>query len=165
MTKTGQPAEQALDNHESFTRSRNGYRVSTTVFDSTVTVKEHPDRAQYTVQIGVPTLNSVTVEEVGPTVRKDWFETLERRLSDAPKTTRKSVELDEFRVEEGSETVTITYRFHWGNPTTAAEIAKAFVEFVEGTYVQGVIPGYEYTGPVAELIASASQGDDSGTPL
>jgi ATP phosphoribosyltransferase len=39
----------------------------------------------------------------------------------------------------------------------AADIAKAFVEYVEGTYVEGVIPGYEYADPVAGLRQRARQ--------
>jgi len=45
------------------------------------------------------------------------------------------------------------------------------IDYVEGTYVQGVIPGYEYGEPVAGLLDRAQQNADSddatrgGTPL
>lgn len=158
-------AEQALAGHENFERSGDRYRVSTTVFDAVVSVGETIEDEQYTVQVTVPTIDSATVDGVGPTVQQDWFETFERRLRDAPKATRKSVEIDELQVNEEVDSVTVTYRFSWQNPTTAAEIAKTFVEYVEGTYVEGIIPGYEYTPPVADLISDATQGGDGGTPL
>ncbi|MEF8975818.1 MAG: DUF5813 family protein, partial [Halapricum sp.] len=44
-----------------------------------------------------------------------------------------------------------------------------FVEYVEGTYVEGAVPGYDYEPPVADLLNQAqsggSQGDRGGTPL
>jgi len=38
------------------------------------------------------------------------------------------------------------------------------IDFVEGTYVQGIIPGYEYTGVVDELISAARQ-QGGGSPF
>jgi hypothetical protein len=77
-------------------------------------------------------------------------------------------EEDEEAAEENEEVV-VTYRFSMGGAGQAADVAKAFVEYVEGTYVEGVIPGYEYVGPVAELLNSASsgasEGSRGGTPL
>ena len=36
------------------------------------------------------------------------------------------------------------------------------IDFVEGTYVQGVIPGYEYTEPVSDLLSAARQQGGGG---
>ena len=47
----------------------------------------------------------------------------------------------------------------------AVEDAAALVEYVEGTYVQGVIPGYEYGDPVAGLLdraRGAAEGRSEG---
>ena len=63
------------------------------------------------------------------------------------------------------EDVFVTYGFEWADPDRAAGIAKTFVEYVEGTYVEGVVPGYEYQSPVADLLERASQGEGGGTPL
>ena len=52
--------------------------------------------------------------------------------------------------------------------TRAAADAVTVVEYVEGTYVEGIIPGYEYTGPVTRLIQQATDaagGGKGGTPL
>ncbi len=159
------PGERGLAENESFTPAEDGYSVSTTVFDAVVSAHNGPEGEQYTVTVTVPTIDSATNDQVGPTVQQDWFETFERRLRDAPKATRKSVEIDELQVSEEGDSITVIYRFNWENPTTAAEIAKTFVEYVEGTYVEGIIPGYEYTSPVADLISDATQGGDGGTPL
>lgn len=157
--------EEALAAHDAFEPTETGFTLSTTTFEAVVTVETRSDGEQYSVEIRVPTLDSTTVEDVGPAVSRDWLETFERRLSDAPKATRESVEIDELQVSEEGDSVIVIYRFSWQNPTTAAEIAKTFVEYVEGTYVEGIIPGYEYTSPVADLISDASQGGDGGTPL
>jgi len=158
-------AEQALSDHDAFEPSAAGYRLSTIVFDATVTVDGDADGVQYTVTVDAPTIADATQDEVGPTVRTDWFETFERRLADAPDATRKSVELDAFSVDDDGETVTVRYRFTWPDATGGVEIAKTFAEFVEGTYVEGIVPGYEYTPPVSELLSDASQGGNGGTPL
>jgi len=68
-------------------------------------------------------------------------------------------------VDAHDGTVRIEYVFADRSPATAADIATAFAEFVEGTYVEGVVPGYEYEPPVADLLAQASQGEKGGTPL
>jgi hypothetical protein len=157
--------ERTLSDHEAFEPSAAGFRLSTIVFDATVTVDGDTDDVQYTVSVDAPSIASATEDEVGPTVRTDWFETFERRLADAPNATRKPVELDAFSVEDGGETVTVKYQFTWSDPTGGVEIAKTFAEFVEGTYVEGIIPGYEYVPPVSDLLSDASQGGNSGTPL
>jgi hypothetical protein len=159
------PAKRALSRHDAFEPSAAGYSLSTIVFDATVRVEGEGDDAQYTVRVDAPTIDSATEDDVGATVQTDWVETLERRLADAPNSTRKPVELDMFSVEDKSETVTVRYQFTWPDPDGGVEVAKTFAEFVEGTYVEGIIPGYEYTPPVSDLLSNASQGGNSGTPL
>ena len=79
--------------------------------------------------------------------------------------TRSDIDLETFDVERDGEDVYVTYGFEWDDPGRAADIAKTLVEYVEGTYVEGVIPGYEYESPVADLLDRASQGEGGGTPL
>lgn len=142
-----------------------GYAVTTTVFDARVAVDDATTPPTYHVHVRVPSLPAATDDEVGPTVAKSWLETFERRLEDAPQSTRARVDLDSFAVEQEGETVHIEYTFSWSNPDRAAEIAKTFVEYVEGTYVEGIIPGYDYVSPVADLLSDASQSGNGGTPL
>jgi hypothetical protein len=155
----------AFEEHDSYHRADGRFVVETTAFEGTVTAKGGEQRATYTVTVHVPTLETVTVDEVGEAVVSGWLDTLERRLEDAPKATRAVVDLDGFEVETVGDEVRIEYSFEYGDPDRAAEIAKTFVEYVEGTYVEGVIPGYEYESPVDDLLTSASQADDYGPPL
>lgn len=157
--------ERALEKHESFRTESDGYRLVTTVFEAVVTVSDEGDSTRYDVVVTVPTIDSATKDEVGPTVRTDWFETFERRVRDAPQATRVSVDLDEFEVREDGDTVSVGYGFTRDDPDTGVEIAKTLVEFAEGTYVEGVIPGYEYRPPVSDLLANASQSEDGMPPL
>ncbi|MFB6233388.1 MAG: DUF5813 family protein [Haloarculaceae archaeon] len=172
--------ETAFERHEAFERAGDGYVVATTALEGRVTAVATPDLFAFTVTVRVPTIEAVTVDEVGEAVAEGWFDTLERRLEDAPKATRSDVELARFDIEreaqpdgnhdvQGSggdgEDAYVTYVFEWDDPGRAADIAKTFVEYVEGTYVEGVVPGYDYESPVADLLDSASQGEGSGPPL
>ncbi|MFC7132534.1 MULTISPECIES: DUF5813 family protein [Salinibaculum] len=161
-------ARQAFEYHDAFRRDGNAFTVETTAFEGRVSAVEGPEyRTAYTVSVRVPTLAAVTADEVGEAVAEGWFDTLQRRLEDAPQTTRADVELETFDVEQDGEDVYVTFGFEWGSADQAAAIAKAFVEYVEGTYVEGVIPGYDYESPVSDLIDTASQegGGGGGTPL
>lgn len=168
MTDVPDSVERAFDHHDAFERDGDAYLVQTTAFEGRVTAVDGPEYySAYTVTVRVPTFDAATADEVGEAVQSGWFETLERRLEDAPKATRADVDLETFDVEQDGEDVYVTYGFEWGNADKAADIAKAFVEYVEGTYVEGVIPGYEYLSPVVDLIDTASQegGGGGGTPL
>lgn len=159
-------AQTSFEQHEAIEHTPEGFEITTTVFDGFVTASEGPEyKHTYTVTVYVPTLDSATVEGVGEVVATDWRETFERRLEDVSQATRASVELHDFAVETLDEELQVTYTFEWGNEDRAAKIAKTFVEYVEGTYVEGIIPGYEYEPPVSDLLASASQSGNSGTPL
>jgi len=155
----------AFEDHGSLTVSDGTGAVTTTVFNTSVTADARDDTTTYTVTVTMPTIDSATSGTVGDAVAADWLRTLRRRLGDAPKATRTVVDLDSFGVETGENTVHVEYVFGHRSPATAANIVTAFAEFVEGTYVEGVIPGYEYEPPVAGLLAQASQGEKGGTPL
>ena len=167
MTDIPADVRQAFEEHDSLApRSRDaGAAVTTTVFDGTVTASAGETGVACTVHIAVPTLDAATADEVGDAVAADWLRTLRRRLRDAPKATRVTVELDSFTLDTEGETVRVEYEFTHDNPSTAAAVATTFVEFVEGTYVEGIVPGYEYERPIASLLSQASQGSESGTPL
>lgn len=163
--------EQAFGRHDAYERADDErFELTTTVFDGTVTADNAPEwRVAYTVTVRAPTLQAATSDEVGDAVADGWFETLELRLEDAPKATRATVELDDYRIERDGHDVVTTYEFTLGNADRAADVAKAFVEYVEGTYVEGVVPGYSYEGRVADLVSDASSGGGNGevggTPL
>jgi len=170
MTDLPDAVADVFGSRDTFVASGNGYVVETTSFEGHVTASEREDWAtDYEVTVRAPTLAAATADEVGPAVRDGWFDTLERRLEDAPKATRVVVELDDYSVDHDDEEVVVTYRYSLGGEREAADVAKAFVEYVEGTYVEGIVPGYDYVGVVADLMHSAStggsEGSRGGTPL
>lgn len=159
-------AVRAFDAHDAFERGDDEwFELQTTRFDGRVTATETDEWAlAYTLEVRAPMLSAATEDEVGDAVEAGWFETYELRLEDAPMAVREDVELEEQRViEEAGDAVAI-FGFRWGNADRAPDIAKAMAEFVEGTYVEGIVPGYEYEQPVADIISRARQtsGDDGG---
>ncbi|MFC6863770.1 DUF5813 family protein [Halomicroarcula sp. GCM10025817] len=170
MTEVPPEVGRIFDRHDAFVPAGGGYAVETTGFAGHVTASEGEQwRTDVEVTVRAPSLQAATSDEVGEAVRDGWFETFERRLEDAPKATRVSVDLDEYVVEQDGEEVVVTYRFSLGTGNQAADVAKAFVEYVQGTYVEGIVPGYDYVGVVADLMDAAStggsDGNRGGTPL
>ncbi len=162
-------AVRAFETHEAYERTDGWFEVTTTTFDARVAAEPTDDRALlYTLEVRAPTLQAATADEVGPSVAEGWFDTYERRLEDAPMAVRHEVELEDRRVFEEAADVVAVFGFEWGNDDQAPAIAKALAEYVEGTYVEGIVPGYEYVPPVADLLADArrSGGDDAdGGPM
>ncbi|WP_123537200.1 DUF5813 family protein [Halosimplex salinum] len=163
-------AREAFAAHEAFEADGDGFGLTTTVFETYVTAFGREDYAtDYTVRVEVLSLQSATEDgQVGDAVQQGWLDTFERRLADAPMATRASVDLDDFDVRLVDGTVIVTYEFSYGDAGRAADIAKTFVEYVEGTYVEGVVPGYDYEEPVTDLLSAAATGSDGergGTPL
>jgi hypothetical protein len=139
------------------------YRATATAFDGVV----HPGvdgdvRTTFAVTVRVPTLDAVTVEDVAPVVEEGWYETFELRVADVGGITRGDHEFDPAVRRVGREAV-VEFEFAELDPVRGVEDARALVDFVEGTYVQGVIPGYEYTEPVSGVIAEARRAAGAGT--
>jgi hypothetical protein len=159
-------AARAFETHDAFERSDDAdswFDVTTTRFDGRVTAAETDEwELEYTLEVRAPMLSTATEEQVGNAVEEGWFETYELRLEDAPMAVREDVDLSDRRVFEEAGDAVAVYVFEWGNADRAPDIAKAIAEFVEGTYVEGVVPGYQYGPPVSELLSRAqhsSEGD------
>jgi hypothetical protein len=45
------------------------------------------------------------------------------------------------------------------DPGRGAADARALAEYVEGTYMEGVVPGYDYREPVSDMIERAESGE------
>lgn len=153
----------AFEAHEAFERADDGgFSLTTTRLDARVTAVETDDRAlRYTVTVRAPMLSAAVVDEaVGQAVENGWFDTYELRLEDAVGAVRHDVDLEEYTVRSLDGEAVATFEFEWGNADQAPAIAKAIAEYAEGTYVEGVVPGYQYGPPVSDLISSARQGDD-----
>lgn len=149
----------AFERHETYTDANEGFIVETTVFDSRV-VAEVSDETVYTLTIRTPTLSSAVEEDVGANLLDGWFETLERRVEDAPKAVRADIELTAAVEPDDGEAV-VTLQFPFDRPERAPAVVKAMTEYVEGTYVEGVVPGFTYRPPVSELLDTATHSEET----
>jgi len=167
--ETPEAVRDAAATRDALEPATDGYRVTTTRFDAWVTATPSPTTdwaTAFSVTVEVPTLSAVVDGDVGTAVEDGWLDTFERRLDEASKATRASVE-PALSVAVTGDTVTVTYEFEFGSADRGLDVAKTFVEYVEGTYVEGVVPGYDYQPPVSDLLSQAGQGsgDRGGTPL
>jgi hypothetical protein len=129
------------------------YRQTTTAFDAGVEATVGEDgETQFSVTVRVPMLSEVVDDDVAAVVEDGWYETFALRVADVGGVTAGDHDLNP-TVERTGDTAVATVEFSDLDPARGVADAKAFVDFVEGTYVQGVIPGYEYTDPVAGLVA------------
>lgn len=152
----------AFEAHDSFGRDGDRWVSETTAFEASVRVAPVDDeRTRLTVTVRVPTLSAVTVGEVADVVEDGWAETFERRAVDVGGVTRRDREFDP-AVAVAPDEIAVTYELIDRNERRAVDDAAALIDFVEGTYVQGVIPGYEYVDPVAGLIANARRHGNDG---
>lgn len=153
----------AFESHPRFERVSDGWAPTTNDWDATVTSED--DAVRVTVE--VPLLDEVVEEEtVAPVVEDGWYETLERRLEDVAGVTY--AEVPDLQVTRGGRTVTVEVTLE-PRPGKTADDALAVVNYVEGTWFEGVIPGYPYVEKVQAMREQAHQnaqaGERSGTPL
>lgn len=165
-----QAVRRAAADRDAFEVTEDGVAVETTVFDGIVTASATApatdgEELAFVVRVTVPMLSAAASDEVSDVVVEDWFETLERRAAEAGKATRKPVEFTSVAVQQTGDSATVEYRYRSADAASGLAIAKTLVEYVEGTYLEGIVPGYDYTGPVADLLATASQSGEGGTPL
>ncbi|ELZ33298.1 hypothetical protein C474_04440 [Halogeometricum pallidum JCM 14848] len=166
MSELPDRARRALRDHDSFEkRDGSTYEWTATAFDGRVDVGEDGGEITFDVTVRVPMLADVTADAVAPVVEDGWYETFELRVEDVGGVTKKEREFDVDVTREGTSAVVRTSLSDI-NERRGVEDAGAVIDYVEGTYVQGIIPGYEYTDPVAGLINRATDAANSeGTPL
>jgi hypothetical protein len=155
MTET----HDAFATHDAYERDGEWYELTTTPFDA----RAAPASDGYRVQVIVPTLDGATEEPVEDVLEDGWFETFRLRLDDADGATRADVSVPEPTVERDDGLAVVEFAFDHEEPRVAVETAKVLAEYVEGTYVEGIVPGFSYLPPVAGLLARArTQGDSEG---
>ncbi len=168
MTDLPPAARRELNAHDAFEPTEEGFRLTTTVLDGAVVPAAGPADHDYRLVIRAPTLAAATADEVGDSLAEGWFETFALRLEDAPTSTRHDVTLETCDVRVEGEEVVADLAFGHDEPGAVPAIARALVEYAEGTYVEGVVPGFDYEEPVATLLGQATQeggGERGGTPL
>jgi hypothetical protein len=178
---TDERVERAFREHPDFEQTgENEFETAAKPFETVVLVTEGEDddggetsgesSREYRVAVRTPMLDAVVEgETVAEVVESGWFETLERRLEDVhtvaqSDATPPSIERERREREDGvgGEAVVVTVEFESSDPEQAVEDALAVAEYVEGTWIQGIIPGYDYREPAASLLERARQNYDEG---
>lgn len=166
-TDPSERARRAFADHGSFepAEADDRYVSTSTAFDGIVTATAaEKGRIRFDVTVTVPTLGAAAAEHVADVVEDGWFDAFERRVVDVGGVTRKSREFD-VEVTRRDETVVVETSLEDVNERRGVDDAAALIDFVEGTYVQGIVPGYEYEGPAASLLSKArQQGQSGGAP-
>ena len=160
-------ARRAAGTNESLElRDDGGYTVTTTTFDGSVEVGAEGGTIVLSVTASVPMLDAATEDAVASVVEEGWFDTIELRIEDVDGALRGGDA--EVSVRQAGDEAIVEVELRDLDATRAVADAVAVAEYVEGTYVEGIIPGYEYADPVAQLIqqaADAAGGSKGGTPL
>ena len=157
-------AARALATHGSFERDGDAFVATSTPFDATVTLAAADGAVRYDVAVVLPTLDAVVADEtVADVVADGWYETLERRLEDVDGALRASAGAPAVERDEAAGEVTVRAAFRSTRPDHGADDAAALVGYIEGTYLEGVIPGYAYREPVAGLLERARERSGAAT--
>ncbi len=174
MTDLPDPVADALEAHDAFAAREDAYDLETTVFETTVTADDAESErdGRFSITVVLPTLDAAVADEVvAPPVEDGWFETLERRLADVFTVAHTNTH-DEPVVERDADEVRVRLEYTAWDAAEGVDDAKALIEFVEGTFAQGIIPGYDYRGEAATLLENAqnrgqqaADGDSGGMPM
>ncbi len=155
MSELPSRIRRAFADHTAFEQDTDSRFVSTaTTFEGHVEVTETEGRFRFAVESRVPLLGAVTEEEVADVVENGWYETFELRTRDIGGIFRTDRELSP-TVSRHADTVTVEVTLEDINPRRGVDDAAAVIDYVEGTFVQGVIPGYTYTEPVDGILQRA----------
>ncbi|MFP4530969.1 MAG: DUF5813 family protein [Halodesulfurarchaeum sp.] len=110
----------------------------------------------------LPTLDGTVVgETVAPVVAAGWEETFERRVADV---TGVVDPVAGPTVETDGETVRVTMELADGGKPVAEAVRHA-VDFVESTWVEGIIPGYDYDERVRRIRNRAMETGENGASM
>jgi hypothetical protein len=141
-------SKDAFDAHRGFERDGEEYVVVDATFEATAAPGD-PVR----VRVTVPTLDAAVVgETVADVVEDDWFRTFEARLDGLDGVTQGTP--GEVTVTRAGRSIIVELTVEGGAP---ADDAMAAIHFVEGTWFQGVIPGYDYREDVQAVREQAHQ--------
>lgn len=175
MTELPDRAARAFRDHDAFApeEATDGerYAAVSTPFDAVVdAAPADGGRIGFDVVVRLPMLDEVTEDTVAPVVEEGWYETLDRRLQGIGGGVLAGGHELTPAVEEttfaGDRVAEVRAGFEDIDPRRGVNDAAAVVDFVEGTFVQGVIPGYDYTEPVTDILSEARRagGSDPAQP-
>lgn len=169
MSELPDRARRAFRSHDAFAAvddAANRFESTATPFEGVVdAAPADGGRIEFNVTVRAPMLDEVTADDVAPVVEEGWYETFERRVGNVGGGVLAGDDVPDpavtETVHEGTRTAAVTVSFVDIDPRRGVNDAAALIDFVEGTYVQGVIPGYEYTDPVAGILAEARRAGGS----
>jgi len=157
MSETSGRVARAFRDHGSFDCVDEGrFESSTTTFAGVVEASERDGRIDYVVRVRAPSLSAAVEGDVAAVVEEGWLETFELRVADADGVVRGDHDLEP-TVELANDELVVEFAFTDIDERRGVDDAAALINYVEGTYVQGLIPGYEYVDPVAGLVDRARQ--------
>jgi hypothetical protein len=138
--------DETFEAHPRFDRREAGvYALEGMDFEAWVRI----DEGAIVVVDEVPTLDATVVgETVAPVVQEGWLETFERRVEDVSGVVDAPV--DDPEVHRDGDVIRIETRIAVGDGADPAD-AIAAANYVEGTWVEGIIPGYEYDDRVSAI--------------
>lgn len=120
------------------------------------------DEGTVTLVHELPTLDATVVgETVAPVVQSGWAETFERRVQDVTGVIDGPVSGP--TVAKSGETIRVRIELQ-GEGQRAPEMVRHAVEFIESTWVEGIIPGYDYDERVQAIRNRAMATGEDGTP-
>ena len=160
MTETPRRVERAVREDDTFDRTDDGrFELTTTAFEAVMTATETNGRIDFDVRMRAPSLSAAVDGDVADVVEEGWLETFERRIEDVDGAMRGD-DAPESAVRATVDEIIVEAAFTDINERRGVEDAAALVNYAEGTYVQGLIPGYDYVDPVAGLVDRARRTGD-----
>ncbi|WP_338737699.1 DUF5813 family protein [Haloplanus salilacus] len=155
MTETPRRVERAVRDDGAFDPTDDGrFELTTTVFEAVMTATETDGRIDFEVRMRAPSLSAAVDGDVADVIEEGWLETFERRIEDVGGAMRGD-DAPEPTVRATTDEIVVEAAFTDINERRGVGDAAAIVNYAEGTYVQGLIPGYDYVDPVAGLVDRA----------
>ncbi|MFB6110085.1 MAG: DUF5813 family protein [Halodesulfurarchaeum sp.] len=135
-------------------RESGGFDLESTDFESRVRIEDGPVLVQE-----LPTLDATVVgETVAAVVEEGWEETFRRRARDVDRV------LDspdaEPEITRDGDTLRVRIELP-SDQAEAPEAALAAANYVEGTWVEGIVPGYDYDERVRAIRDRARETGDT----
>jgi hypothetical protein len=127
------------------------FTSKTTVFDAKLEINIIEKGIEFRVEMEVPTIDSIVLEEVEPIIKEGWLETFSLRLEDIGGAVQNKFDSVEIELKNEKKVV-IIIEFSSESINRGIGDAKAIVDYIEGTYREGIIPGFKYDKMVADLI-------------
>jgi hypothetical protein len=168
MSDARERAVRALHRNDSvMSQSDDRYVVTSTTFDAELQVQTDDSHLVFDIELKIPMLDAATKQDVPEVVENGWLDTFSLRMEDAASATRGQDALT-IETTQDEDVAVVRAEIKDIDAKRAVDDCVSVVEYAEGTYVEGIIPGYDYTGIVGGLVEKATEtggGTSGGPPL